>query len=243
MSRILVLIPGLLDPAALAARVAEDSAIGIENDTILTHRNVPLAGPSPTSPADRVMGEVAVLEAGLGAEGEGFDAVVIDAFDDCGLAALRSALSIPVVGPGRASLLYALTLGHCFSVIVPAAAFVRTRAAVRDYGLARHCVSLPCVDWPPEGGEVEALVDAARAAVADGAEIVCWGATSMHRATRAVAAAIPVPVVDPRAFALKLAESLLALGVTHSRRAYPEPMVRKDHVLRALVGRAGVERA
>ncbi len=42
----------------------------------------------------------------------GFDAVCIDTMSDSGVAALRSSLSIPVVGPGRASMLTAMMLGH-----------------------------------------------------------------------------------------------------------------------------------
>ena len=44
---------------------------------------------------------LAILEAGLTAELDGFDAVCIDTMSDSGVAALRSSLSIPVVGPGR----------------------------------------------------------------------------------------------------------------------------------------------
>src|SRR5438874_1210448 len=45
-----------------------------------------------------------IVEAGLRAEEEGYDAVVMDTVSDSGLSALRSRLSIPVIGPGPVAL-------------------------------------------------------------------------------------------------------------------------------------------
>ena len=50
--------------------------------------------------------------AGLDAEKEGFSAVCIDTMSDSGVSALRSVLSIPVIGPGRTSMLTAMSLGQ-----------------------------------------------------------------------------------------------------------------------------------
>ncbi len=58
-----------------------------------------------------------VLEAGITAETEGYDAVCINSMSDSGLSALRSRLTIPVVGPGQACFLTAAMLGHKFSVL------------------------------------------------------------------------------------------------------------------------------
>lgn len=58
-----------------------------------------------------------VVEAGLKAEDEGFDAVCINTVSDSGLNALRSRLSIPVLAPGQSSFHIACTLGHKFSIL------------------------------------------------------------------------------------------------------------------------------
>ena len=61
--------------------------------------------------------EMYIVEAGLRAEEEGYDAVVMDTVSDSGLAALRSRLSIPVLGPGLVSYAVAIMLGRRFSII------------------------------------------------------------------------------------------------------------------------------
>ena len=66
---------------------------------------------------DYVMGDIALFEAGLSAEEDGYDAVCIDTMSDSGMNALRSVLDIPVIGPGRASYMTALMLGNRFSVV------------------------------------------------------------------------------------------------------------------------------
>ena len=47
-----------------------------------------------------VVNDAYVIEAGLSAEDEGFDALIMDTVSDSGIYALRSRLSIPVIGPG-----------------------------------------------------------------------------------------------------------------------------------------------
>ena len=66
---------------------------------------------------EMTLADAFVLEAGLSAQAEGYDAVCINSMSDSGLAALRSRLDIPVVGPGQACFLTAAMLGHQFSVI------------------------------------------------------------------------------------------------------------------------------
>jgi allantoin racemase len=38
-----------------------------------------------------------------------------------------------------------------------------------------------------------------------------------------LARGLDVPVIDPAATALKLAEALVGAGLTHSKRTYPQP--------------------
>ena len=66
---------------------------------------------------DTMLMDMSVFEAGLKAEEEGYDAVCIDTVSDSGMYALRSRLSIPVIGPGQAAMHTACMLGHRFSVI------------------------------------------------------------------------------------------------------------------------------
>ena len=58
-----------------------------------------------------------ITEAGLRAEDEGYDAVIMDTVSDSGMYALRSRLTIPVIGPGLVSYVIAILLGKRFSIV------------------------------------------------------------------------------------------------------------------------------
>src|SRR3546814_13872154 len=137
-------------------------------------------------PHDCLMMDLGVYEAGRTAEQEGFDAVVIDTMSDSGMAALRSVLSIPVIGPGKASMLYAQTLGAKFSVLAQwTPALPRSRKVIRDYGFQRQCASVRSFDVEPDlvnmtvgmdDAHFQSMLEVAMRCVrGDGAAIVCTG--------------------------------------------------------------------
>jgi len=82
------------------------------------------------TPADRDFGRLSELRCaiqaidnGLAAQERGFDAYVMGHFQDPGLYELRSALTIPVVGTGEATLLAASQLGRRLGLVTLDAAF------------------------------------------------------------------------------------------------------------------------
>jgi len=190
---------------------------------------------SVRSAAEALLLDLAVCEAGLSAEAEGFDAVYVHHVGDPGVAALRSVLSVPVLGAGRAAMLHALTLGSRFAILAPDPnTAARLKKAIRDGGLDRVCTCVRALD--EEDPSEDAAVHAAGLCVeADGAEVIVLGSTGMAEVARLLPGRLGVPVVDPGPLGLTLLESFLALGLTHSSRAHPEPMVRKDALVHALV--------
>src|SRR5207237_7813626 len=66
---------------------------------------------------DSLAFDMYITEAGLRAEEEGYDAVIMDTVSDSGLYALRSRLTIPVIGPGLVSYAVAIMLGKRFSIV------------------------------------------------------------------------------------------------------------------------------
>jgi len=78
-------------------------------------------------------------------------------------------------------------------------------------------------------GLVEALVEeAAQAVVEDGAHIIIPGCTEMIGLASEVQEGLAqrgceVPVIDPPAVAVKMAEALVDMGLAHSKRSYPTP--------------------
>ncbi len=69
----------------------------------------------------------------------------------------------------------------------------------------------------------------------DGADVICLGSTTMHQAARYLAERLPIPLVNPGPLSYKLVETLLALGLTHSRAAYPRPLAPKREMIHAML--------
>jgi len=191
-----------------------------------------------------------VIEAGLRAEEEGFDAVVVDSVTDLGVNALRSRLAIPVVGPGQTAYATATTLGRRFAILTR---WKRWRflhdASLDAYGLRPRCASVRAPRLPPGAEEQlpgltasqaaavveerddywEAFLREGRAAVEeDEADVIVLASMTMQRAAALLQAELDVPIVDPGPLALRTAESLVRLGLAQSKAAYPAPTVLHD---------------
>jgi allantoin racemase len=170
----------------------------------------------------------------------GADAVIIDCMDDPGLYAARELVTIPVVGPAQSSMHLAAMLGHRFSVLTTAEqdiAAVAEKAA--RYGLAPKLASarsfgIPVLALDDDRAETLRLViEVAEQAVReDGAHVLIPGCTGLAGLAGRIQAGLAdrdceVPVLDPPSVALKMAESLVDLGQTHSRRTYPSPPIKE----------------
>jgi allantoin racemase len=60
----------------------------------------------------------------------------------------------------------------------------------------------------------------------------------MHQAGAYMAEHLPAPVINPGPVAIKLAESIVQLGLSHSKRAYMPPEVIQDEKLNSLMSAA-----
>jgi allantoin racemase len=61
----------------------------------------------------------------------------------------------------------------------------------------------------------------------------------MHQAHAYLAERLPVPVINPGPLTYKLAEAVLGLGLSHSRKAYPASPAPKPGMIRAMGDAAG----
>jgi allantoin racemase len=61
----------------------------------------------------------------------------------------------------------------------------------------------------------------------------------MHQAHAYLAARLPVPVINPGPLTYKLAEAALALGLRHSRRAFPKPLAPRTDLIAAMFDNLG----
>ncbi|WP_137177256.1 aspartate/glutamate racemase family protein [Roseomonas sp. AR75] len=223
-------VAGLGAPAELVAIAALGTAIQAfpTRMPIFAHTEVEFAMQALNS-----------LDAGLAAQDAGCDAVVINSVSDYGIAALASALDIPVVGAAEASFRFVGTLGPRFTLVTvwPESTNYMPRRMLRDYGAEAACARIRNVgtedilagEGKPDGfvsdlqhgkgAILDRIVDAClMAAREDEADAVVLGCTCMSPIAALIAARCPLPVVNPLAVALKTAEMQAALGLKRSRR-------------------------
>ncbi|MFI2104350.1 aspartate/glutamate racemase family protein [Isoptericola sp. NPDC019693] len=162
------------------------------------------------------------------------DGVVMAGFGEHGREGARELLDVPVVDITEAAAMHAMLVGHRYGVVTTLA---RVRGLVRDSlrtaGLHDRCVAVEATDVAVlDVGDdlartVDAFVAAGNRALAAGADAIvlgCAGFTSLHAALRD---ALPVPVVDPVAAGVVLAEGLVRSGAsTSSQGPYSRPLVK-----------------
>ncbi len=201
-----------------------------------------IVGLTPAFGAESVEGNfesylaaVAVMDAVVRYEGE-FDAVIQAGFGEHGREGLQELLDVPVVDITEAAGHVASLLGHKYSVVTTldrAVPLIEDRLKLA--GLDGRCASvrssgltvLELEDDPAVA--VKAIVTEAEKAVRDDkAEVICLGCGGMAGLDAAVRAATGVPVVDGVTAAVKLAESLVALGLTTSKvRTFATPRAKR----------------
>ena len=168
------------------------------------------------------------------AQQRGYNAIIIGCYSDPGIDALREMLTIPVVGPGAASLHLAAQLGTRISVLTPTGrGYGRIAARLRGLGIAPLLASVRGIGLSvmelarQTPGALDKAADAAGVAVReDGADVLVLGCMSMAflpGICEALGERVGVPVVNPVIAALKTAEAMAAMKLAHSKVAWPMP--------------------
>lgn len=249
MKKILTIVPFAMSPDNLLLRQQQLQGLQFGPDLQFEYRSVKAGPVNYSSHHDFVLADASIFEAGCRAQQEGFSAVCIDTMSDSGVAALRSVLDIPVFGPGKVSMLTALMLGDRFSILAMASRWKPLyKKALDELGMHHKCASVRAIEVSPDNQallsgkeeEVFPLLEAAalKAIEIDGADVIILGSTTMHQAHAYLQARLPVPVINPGPLSYKIAESMLALGHTQSRTAYPRPMHPRLDMLTAMMDAA-----
>lgn len=247
MTRILNIVPVPVPQEALGAFAdqvpAEAMFPGFENVFVAARAG----GGVIDSPYEQTLCDAFVLDAGARAEEQGYDGVVVNSMSDSALAALRSRLTIPVVAPSQASMLLACLLGKRFSVVTmwPQWHSLYTKAVAHE-GLTHRLASIRDIGVRPDAEQLlagkedfvfDALLTQCRAAIDEnGADVLILGSTTMHQSHAWLAARLEVPILNPGVIAYKLCESLVLLGLAHSKTAYPSPEKPQDSLFDPIVG-------
>jgi allantoin racemase len=221
-----------------------------------------VAAPFPGDPVNLMLTEISTIEAAMRAQREGYDGVLIGALADYGLAAARTAVDIPVVGCGQASLLIAAGLGERYSIVTiwPETQSFLYERLLRDNNVGRQCASVRYVSTAAEqatlGDEdnfytqmragrehmIERILREIEAAVTeDGAQSVVLGCNCMTPVATILAERASVPVVDPSAAGYRFLEMLVSLGLKQAKDPALPAVSERANVFAALVKAASME--
>ena len=180
---------------------------------------------------DRDLAARYVVEEVVRAEKEGFNAVVINCFDDPGLHASRERVRIPVYGIGETSITVALLLGHKIAIISTGR---NARALYHKKALEMGIVDRVAYTGGIELGVLEmrenvellkkqVLGEARKAIEEYGAEVIVLGCGGFIGLADDLSKELGVPVIDPTPTTFKVAEALTLLGLSHSKKYLYNP--------------------
>ena len=161
------------------------------------------------------------------------DATIIACFDDTGLDAARSFSPAPVIGIGEAAFhLASLIAGKFTAVTTLSRSIPAIEHNLARYGLSSRCARVRAADvavlelevpGSPARARISREID--RAMHEDNADAIVLGCAGMTDLADALSREHGLPVVDGVAAAVKLAESLVALGLrTSKRQGYASPI-------------------
>ena len=161
----------------------------------------------------------------------GHDAVIVAAFGDPGLLALREVLPVPVTGMTEAALACACQLGSRFSIV---SISPRMRGwyldTVHAYHLHNRLASFRALNEPLKDvahvqvDQSERLVALAQQCVReDGADVIVLAGAPLAGLARTIRHLLPVPVVDGVSSAVQQAEVMVRLRLDKAREGSYAP--------------------
>jgi len=151
---------------------------------------------------------------------------MISCFDDTGLDAVRSLVSVPVIGIGEAAFHAASLLSNKFSVITTLSRSVQgLENNLVKYGLATKCVRVRATDIPvlkleeQDQSSMDIIRDEIHQALTvDHAEAIVLGCAGMANLMKALSDEFACPVIDGVVTAVGFAEALVSCNLKTSKR-------------------------
>lgn len=236
--------------APVPRKLAEVADIAGQFCVRFSQANITQGPVSIESAFDEALCAPGVVAQALVAAGEGADAIIIDCFADPALRAVREAVSIPVIGPGSASLHAAALHAHRIGIVT---IMESVRAMIEDQvrlaGLAERLACVRVIDMPVRDLDghgdllVSRLIAASIAAVRqDRADQIVLGCTGFLGVDKAVADALreeglAVSIINPLRAAAMAAIGAIRLNLRHSPLAYVPPRAKPIQGLDVLSAR------
>jgi allantoin racemase len=167
---------------------------------------------------------------------EDYDAIILACFCEVGVEAAREISPVLVLGLEEPTLSMALLLGEKFGIMTEKRPRVAMKVRhIRRYGLLERLAAVRPLELSvaelaadPEGTKAAGLNLAGRMVEEDGAEVIIMGCAAMAGYSGDLERELGVPVLDPLKVSLKVAESLVDLGLTHSRIGLFAPPTPKE---------------
>lgn len=160
------------------------------------------------------------------------DAVVLAGFGRVGIDALKEALAIPAVSIAEASMAMACLLGHRFTTLTMLQQFIPYQQdLVRLHGFEARCASVRAIDVNVEAcvtdrdrtlaqltAQIRKILDE------DRAEVIILACAGLCGYDAPLSRLAGIPVLDPVAVGVKVAEALVGLGLSQSKvRKFAHP--------------------
>jgi len=160
------------------------------------------------------------------------DGVVLAGFGRVGIDALKEALTIPIVSIAEASMAMACLLGHRFTTLTMLQQFIPYQQdLVRLFGFEAKCASVRAINinveecvTNREKTLAELSAEIRKIVAEDRSEVVILACAGLCGYDTELSRLAGVPVLDPVAVAVKVAEGFVGLGLAQSKiRKFAHP--------------------
>ncbi len=161
------------------------------------------------------------------------DAVVLAGFGNYGTAAVKEILDVPVIAMAEAAMAFAMPFCHRFAIVTTSPRMIPyTQDLVTFLGFDAHCAGVRAVSMPPPdpsqpGHErvLDQLAEEVGRATETGADLVILGGALLSPYAGSLRARTRVPVIEPVACAVQMAEAVVRLDLRQSklRKFAPPP--------------------
>ncbi|CNE76902.1 allantoin racemase [Yersinia kristensenii] len=181
--------------------------------------------PSIEGHFDEAIAAIGVLEQVKQGRAAGVDGHIIACFGDPGLLAARELARAPVIGIAEAAMHMATLVATRFSIVTTLPrTLIIARHLLQQYGFEHQCAALHAINLP-----VLALEDGSglaqqkvremciQAKQQDGSGAIVLGCGGMADLARELTQELGIPVIDGVSAAVKMVESLVALGLSTSK--------------------------
>ena len=199
-------------------------------ETEISISNIEKGPVSIESVYDETYASPFVVDAAKKAEKEGYDGIIIYCFSNPALYAVREAIKIPVIGIGEAAHIFGMVVGERIGIIstvensVPRhwrkAKILGTISKLK----AIKPLNLPVLEYNDKEKVMERVKKVATELIEkEKVDTIILGCGSMLGIKKELQETFPVPIIIPGEAAIKLIESMVKMGISHSKITYMYP--------------------